>query len=177
MALVNNKPLLTAHPQMRFVVYAIVALFLTLLNVVFVQLIAVEGVAPNLLLLMCVWVSLAEGQFAGMLFAFGIGMIFDIATSDVIGQNGLAMTLAGFVAGYFYNESRTRTNLGTPRFIFITALASLLYFLVYFTLYIQPSEITFTNFAIKNILASTLYTTVFALIPMLIYARNMDRSS
>lgn len=156
-------------------VYAIVALFLTVINVVFVQLISVGGVSPNLLLILCGWFALVEGQFEGMLFGFVVGLVFDIASTDVIGSNALAMTFASFTAGYFHRDGKGKTLIGKPAFIAIIMLISVIYFLIYYTLYIQPSDITFVDFAVKNITASALYTAVFSVFPMLFYSRNMER--
>ena len=175
MAAILEKPPLTAQPQMRFVIYAIIALIVTVFSVVFLQLISVGGVGPDLLLILCVWVALSEGQYAGMLFGFGVGLIYDITSPDVLGSNALAKTGASFVAGYFYSELRLSKNLSSVRFLSIIVLCAFVHNLIYFFLYIQPTEISFVSFFVKNGVASTLYTTVLAIAPMLWRSRSMER--
>lgn len=175
--MILEQSVLTANPQLRYVVYAIIALLLTIINVVVIQLIAVAGVTPNLLLIMCVTIALIEGQFTGLLFGWCVGMVFDIASTDDIGLNALAMTVSSFIAGYFYLEGKTAKSLGTTRYLLVVALASLIYFTIYFLLFIRPVNSTVYDFLIKNIAASTLYTSVFSILPMLWFSRNMDRSS
>ncbi len=160
---------------MRFLVYALVALLLTVITIVFLNFLAIGGVAPDVLLILCVWVALSEGQFAGMLFAFSVGMIFDIASSDTLGSNALAKLIAAFVAGYFFNEKKIDETLGTVRFLVVVTLSGLSHNLIYYFLYIRPSEISFAGFFIKYGIASTLYTTVISIVPMLWKSRDMDR--
>jgi len=176
MAVLLDRAHLAANPQMRFLFYSIAALLITVISVVFLQYLAIGNVTPDLLLILCVWVGLSEGQFSGMLFAFCVGMIFDIAsTNDVLGSNALAKVIAAFVAGYFYNEEKVKEILGGVRFLFIVAFSALMHNLVYHFLYIRPTEISFTEFFIKYGLAVTLYTTVLAIIPMLWQSKNMER--
>ena len=160
---------------MRFFVYAVASLFLTVFTIVFLDFFAVGGVAPDLLLILCVWVALSEGQFAGVLFAFAVGMIFDIASNDVLGSNALAKILAAFVAGYFYNEDKVDAKIGGVPFLMVVTFSGLIHNLVYYFLYIRPSEIPFGSFFIRYGLAATLYTTVIALLPMFWKSRSMSR--
>lgn len=163
------------RPQLRFPVYAIVALLLVVFSVLWLKLIAIGGVTPDLLLILCVWVAISEGQYAGMLFAFAVGMIFDITSADVLGSNGLAKTVAAFVAGYFYIEAKSDRTLGSARFLAIVTISAIIHNLLYYFLYIRPSEISFWGFFLKYGLAATLYTTVIAVIPMLWKSRDMER--
>lgn len=175
MPLLPDRVHLAANPQMRFLVYAITSLFLTVFTIVFLNFFAVGGVAPDLLLILCVWVALAEGQFAGLLFAFAVGMTFDIASNDVLGSNALAKILAAFIAGYFYQEDNVDSIIGGIPFLGVVTISGLVHNLVYYFLYIRPSEIPFGSFFISYGLAATLYTTVMALVPMFWRSRSMAR--
>ena len=175
MSIIPDRQHLAANPQMRYVLYALAALLLTVISKVFLHFLSIGGVAPDVLLVLCVWVALAEGQFAAMLFAFCVGMIFDIASDDVLGSNALAKLLAAFVAGYFYREEKIDQSLGTVRFLMVVTIAGLTHNLIYYFLYFRPSEISFTGFFIKYGLAATLFTTVIGIVPMLWKSRNMER--
>jgi hypothetical protein len=102
-------------------------------------------------------------------------MIFDIASNDVLGSNALAKILAAFVAGYFYQEDKIKQILGGLPFLGVVTVSGLVHNLVYYFLYIRPSEIAFGSFFISYGLAATLYTTVIALVPMFWKSRSMLR--
>lgn len=65
----------------RYIIYSIVALVLSLVQIQFIDLISIEGIKPDLLLILCVWIALAEGQFLGLFWAFGIGLLFDLVST------------------------------------------------------------------------------------------------
>ncbi len=175
MQFVADREHLAANPQMRFLVYSLAALLLTVVSLVFLNFLAIGGVSPDVLLILCVWVALSEGQFAGMLFAFAVGMIFDIASNDVLGTNALAKIMAAFVAGYFFNEKKVNETIGGVKFLVVVTISGLTHNLIYYFLYIRPSEISFTGFFLKYGIAFTLYTTVLSIVPMLWKSRNMER--
>jgi rod shape-determining protein MreD len=156
------------NPTFRYIVYAIIAMFLSLLHLVALGIISVAGITPDLLLILCVWIALREGQFVGIFAGFGCGLIFDILTYDVLGTNALAKTLIAFIAGFFYKETAIEQNLKSYRFLFIVALCSLLHNVIYFFFYLRISEISFLSFFAKNGIAASLYTTVFAIVVLLI---------
>ncbi len=112
----NNKYIRHLLP----VAYLIPLLFL---QVVFVPLISIETVVPDLILILVVFNSVKQGQIPGTIFGFGAGLIFDLVTGNLLGSAALAKTIAGFVAGYF-STNRIEINLKSYRFIFIILLAA-----------------------------------------------------
>ena len=113
-----------ANPRIRFVWYGVVALLLSVIHVVFLRFLEVSSVTPDLLLIFTVWVALVEGQFTGMIAGFLCGLLFDAVSTDVIGTNALAKTVAGFIAGFFYREGFVSEIIGSARFLFIVASTS-----------------------------------------------------
>lgn len=162
------------NPAFRYVSYAIAVLLISILQLLFLPLIAVGNITPNLLLIFTVVIALLEGQLVGLIAAFGAGLVYDAVSGDVPGTNALASILAVFVAGYFYRENRARATIGSYRFLLIILLSGFIYNGVYFLLYIQPSVSDFTWFFLTLVIASTLYTTVVSVIPMLILARKSE---
>lgn len=171
--LITDQPVLN-NPALRYIMYAIITLLTSVIHVLFIRFVTVGGVAPDLLLIVCIWIALVEGQMVGLMVAFGAGLLFDIVSADVLGTNALAKILAVFIAGYFYNENLSRRVLGTYRFLFIVLFCSFIHNLVYFFFYIQPTGINFFDFFIRYGIATTLYTTVIAIVPMLIMARKSE---
>jgi len=152
--------------------YGIVGLLLLLIQMQ-ADFIAVEQITPDLIVLFVIYLAVREGQFVGLLAGFAMGLLFDLVSSDINGLNALAKMLAGFAAGFFYREEASlQEAVGTPRFLWITAGASLLHNIVYYFFYVRPSQLEFLPFFLRYGLAFTLYTTVFSLVVMLVVARK-----
>lgn len=159
-------------PYMNYLWYAIAGLILLLvqLNLGYI---AVESVTPDLLVVLTVFVAVREGQFAGEIAGFILGLLFDLISSDIVGTNALSKMLAGFVAGYFFNEQLgISESIGRFRFLGIVAMAALVHNIVYFFFYVQPTDLSFINFFLRHGIAASLYTTVVAVIVMLVAARK-----
>lgn len=174
MAVVIERGLLQTNPNLRFVVYAIVALLFAVAHVVVFQFVSIASITPDLLLILTVWIALREGQFTGLIAGFLSGLVLDLVSQDIPGTNALAKLVAGFVAGYFYREGSDTRNLKFPRFLIWVTLCGLVNNLIYFFFYLQPTEIGFTQFFLKHGVATTLYTTVISCIPMLIHSRKRE---
>ncbi len=152
----------------RYAIYLLVAIALSLIDIIFLDFIAIDGLTPDLLLIFCVWVTLSEGQFEGMIASFTFGLIFDILSLDVLGTNALSKTVAALIAGWFYKDNNIEQNIGSYRFLIIVFISSVVHNLIYFFLYIKFSNIAFIPFFGKYGLAISFYTTVMAIFPMLV---------
>ena len=162
------------NPALRYLAYAVVAMLLSVVHMVFLKYVSVQSVTPDLLLLLVVWAALMEGQYVGMIVGFGAGLLFDMLTTDVLGSNALAKTLAGFMAGYFYREGMGLATIGSYRLLLIVTFTGFLHNLVYFFFYIKPMQTSFWEFFLVNGVATTLYTTVVATFPMLLVNRRNE---
>ncbi|MCX6140500.1 MAG: rod shape-determining protein MreD [Candidatus Kapabacteria bacterium] len=169
-----NRSQFVANPALRFVAYAVIALLLNVIQVVFLRFVAVSSVTPDLLLILIVWIGIVEGQFTGMIAGFLCGLLFDVVSADVLGSNALAKTAAGFVAGYFWRENFSLQTLGSYRFLFLVALSGGVHNLLYYFFYVRPMQISFGMFFLKYGVATTLYTTVAAVFPMLYVNRRKE---
>lgn len=159
-------------PYMNYLWYAISGLILLLvqLNLGYI---AVGSVTPDLLVVLTVYIAVREGQFAGEIAGFLLGILFDLVSSDIVGTNALSKLLAGFVAGYFFNKQLSLSeSVGSIRFLAIVGLAALVHNIVYFFFYVQPTDLSFVNFFLRHGIASSLYTTVVSAIVMLVAARK-----
>jgi rod shape-determining protein MreD len=164
-----------ASPTLRYIAFAVTALVLALVHVIFLPLVAIQGVVPDLLLIWAVWVALTEGQTVGIVAAFGAGLVFDIVSADVLGSNALAKVVAVFIAGYFYRETRERERAGSWWFVALVLLCSLVHNLIYFFFYLRPTSISIPEFFLRYGVFTTLYTTVVAVMPKLFISRNQQR--
>src|SRR5512139_3302789 len=96
-----------------------------LLHTTIVPFIAIGDVVPDLPLLLVISIAIRRGQIPGTLAGFFIGLALDLLSGGdgVMGLSALTKTVAGFLAGYFYNENKTFQTLGGSQFPVIVLLA------------------------------------------------------
>lgn len=153
--------------QLKYIFYSIAALLIVIFQISVVNLIEVGGLTPNLMIVLVVWIALSEGQFVGLIAGFLAGIVFDIATFDLIGTNALAQTVNAFIAGFFHRVGKEDLTLKRFSFIVTVFIGSVAHNLVYFFLYLKLSELDFFNFFFKYGIATSLYTTVLAVLAIL----------
>jgi rod shape-determining protein MreD len=152
----------------KLILYPLIAVILCLTQISLINFIEIGGLTPNLLIILTVWITISEGQFIGLFAGFGIGLLFDIFSLDVIGTNALAQTVAAFISGWFYKVGKENLILGNFRFILIVFLGAFVHNIIYFFLYLKVSELNFINFFLKYGIATSFYTTVFSVIVVLL---------
>ena len=159
----------------RLIWYAIAALFLILaqLNLGFI---AVENVVPDLLVIFVVVLALLEGQFTAIVGGFILGLAYDwIGGNEIVGTNALGKMLAGFIAGFYYEEGvEIHGSIGNFRFLAVLAFATFVHNVVYYFFYVQPADLSFWTFLFRGGIAGVLYTTVVAALVMLVAARKKE---
>jgi rod shape-determining protein MreD len=138
-----------------------------------VRFLSLGGIVPDLLLLWVVVLAVRRGQIPATSAGFFLGLAQDLLSGDgMLGLSALTKTLAGFIAGYFYNENKTLQTLGSYRLLLITGLVSLVHDGLYFLIFLQGSGISWSRSLLTYGLPTTLYTLAFALIPLFAFARK-----
>ncbi|MBU0475184.1 MAG: rod shape-determining protein MreD [Bacteroidetes bacterium] len=141
----------------------LIALVLLPIQLVVIPLISISNIIPNIVLIYVLLYSFRYGQIAGTIFAFFIGILYDTASSSLLGSGMFSFTLAAFIAGYFYKEDFKDILLNIHIFIFALLLSSFIFFLFYSVLgtegIIVESNFSFITFA----LFSSVYNIIFAL--------------
>lgn len=155
----------------RSLIYFSIALLLIIIQISFLSLISIEGFLPDLLLIFIVWISLFEGRFFGLISAFVFGLLFDIFSEDILGSNALIKSIVAFFAGSFFHENKIKENLSGIRFLIVVPLAAIINNFIYYLIYLDLSNFSLKSFFVQDIFASTVYTTVISLIPMLFSSR------
>jgi rod shape-determining protein MreD len=77
---------------------------------------AVQGVVPDLVLLVVVAAALAHGSETGLLLGFGAGLLLDLAppADHYAGRWALALLVVGYVAGRLSTPGRARIGQWLP---------------------------------------------------------------
>ncbi|MFC2133313.1 rod shape-determining protein MreD [Bacteroidota bacterium] len=97
---------------------------LAVIQLTIIPLISIDHVGPDLIVVLLVYYTLMNGQVYGTILGFVLGLLFDLISGGLLGSAMFAKTLAGFSAGYFYNENKIEQNVGTMIFIFIVFVCS-----------------------------------------------------
>lgn len=104
---------------------AIILFFpLLLIQVTVIPLISINGIIPDLILILLVYFSIRTDQISGTVLGFLYGFFFDLITGSLIGSTMLSKTVAGFIAGYFSSETKRENYLTIFTFPLIVFLCS-----------------------------------------------------
>jgi len=151
---------------------ALIAVGLMVLQTTFVPFLSVEGFLPDLLLIWIVYFAIRRGQLEATLAGFAAGLLQDLMAMQFLGLAAFSKTIAGFAAGYFYNENNTEQTLSSYRFLLIVLLCSVAHNLTYFGIFLQGSEGMFLPTLLEFTVATSLYTTALGALPMFTFARK-----
>ena len=153
---------------------ALVVIGLLLLQTTFLPFIALGGYLPDLFILYLVYIALRRGQIEATISGFIIGLLQDIITPQFFGLAALSKTIAGFVAGYFFNENTAEQTLGSYRYVLLVALCSVVHDLLYFIIFLQGTGGSVFISTIEYTMGMTLYTCIISVLPMFFYSRKYN---
>jgi len=155
---------------MKYVRYAIVVIVLLVVQASIIPFISLGDVTPDLLLIYIVVISLREGKIPGTVSGFLIGLASDLVTGDFLGLGALTKTIAGFVAGFFYNEVSPNQSLMTYTFLICVGVVSVIHNFIHFGFLLQGLPVSVSEIIITFILGTTLYTLLTSLVPYLYFS-------
>lgn len=152
----------------------LVSLLVLLLQTGVAPILGVGHVVPDFLLVWIAILGLRHGRFAATGAGFLLGLLVDlISGSDgMLGLSAFCKSIAGFVAGSFYNENKTARSLGGRTLLVAVATAALVHNLVYFVIFLQGAEVGFGEAVLVYALPAAAYTAAVALLPMFVYGRR-----
>jgi len=95
------------------------------LQLTVIPLLSVQGVIPDLVLILLLFYTLQEGRMYGTIMGFVFGLLFDLVSGGILGSAAFSKTVAGFIGGSFYNENTNQHLLTTYKFALIVLLCSM----------------------------------------------------
>ena len=147
-------------------------LVLLLLQTTFVPFLSINGFLPDVLLIWVVYIAMTRGQLEATITGFAVGLLQDTLAIQFFGLSALTKTLAGFIAGYFFNENITEQTLGSYRFLLITFLSSFVHNILYYGIFLQGIQDALFTTMIEFSVAASLYTALMGVFPMFTFVRK-----
>ena len=108
--------------RMQIIIYLAIAIAALLIQSSLIDLMAIRGIKPDLLLIFLVIISKREGRFWGTTSGFGIGLLQDIFETQFLGLSSLCKSIAGFVAAWLEAKQPQQRILVWGTFLFIIGL-------------------------------------------------------
>jgi len=117
---------------------------------------------------------LLNGQIYGTILGSIFGLLFDIVTGGFLGSAMFSFTLSGFIAGYFYSETRQELYTTTYFFLLIVFLSA--FSNSFLTLLLSTAEVKLSvaNLILGQGILPAIYTSVISL-PILLYNQRRRR--
>lgn len=151
----------------------LLSLLVILIQTTVVRFLAVVDILPDLPLIWLVYLSIRRGQIPGTVFGFAVGLTLDMLSGPdgMLGLGAPTKTVAGFLAGYFYDENKMWQRLAGYQFVMAVFVVSLVHHALYFLILLQGTTITASGAFLRYGLPTAAYTALAALLPMFVLAR------
>ncbi len=156
----------------HYVRSALVALALLILQTTFIPFLSIAGFLPDILLIWVVYIAVRRGQMEATIIGFLVGLLQDAVSMQFFGLGALTKTIAGFVAGYFFNENSTEQTLGSYRFLTIIVVSSFVHNIIYYGIFLQGIQDSVVPTMLEFSIATSLYTVVVSVFPMFTFVRK-----
>jgi len=157
----------------EYLKYSGIMLLLIIVQKTLIWLLAITSyeVTPDIVMIGLVYIGIKKGKITGSVSGFLSGLILDIFSFSFIGLMALSKASAGFISGFFYEETKMERYLNTYIFTIIVIFCSLINNIIYFTIYFQGTNLVFGDILFRYIVPTTVYTAIFSIIPI-IFARR-----
>lgn len=146
----------------RKLMFAILILFVYVLQVTVFSTLSLGGITPNLMIILTVLFALLRGDMAGLIVGFFCGLLNDVFWGDVLGFYAMTLMYIGFLAGKF-NRIYYAEDIKLP--VAIVSVSTLTYGIVcYIILFLMRGRLEFGYYFTKIILPEMLYTVVITIL-------------
>ncbi|MBN1541053.1 rod shape-determining protein MreD [candidate division KSB1 bacterium] len=95
--------------MMRQLIHLVLLLLAVLLQNSVIDLIAIRGACPNLVLIYLLIIAIREQRLTTTVYGFAVGLFQDAAVSGILGLQAFVKTLVGFIGGTLFSSRRAQT--------------------------------------------------------------------
>ncbi|MCX7908162.1 MAG: rod shape-determining protein MreD [Ignavibacteria bacterium] len=149
---------------LKIIYYAIVTLLICVLQLSFSFLISIDGITPDLVILLVIWITLYDGKIVGLTSAFFIGLLYDYLSMNVLGINALTKTLVAYFTGFFFKENEFWNIIKNNKIFIIIFFAIFFHNAIYYLLMMNLTEASLWSMYFKYLIGCTAYTFAFSLL-------------
>ena len=147
----------------KIIAYFVLGLISILLQKFLDNFASLGSVAPQLVILFVIYLSLREGQLFGTVGGFAAGLVNDMLVTHFIGFTCFVGVFAGFISGFFYRESEVELAAKTLNYAWISAVTLFLTEIAALPI-VAAGELKYFYVFLKFTIGTTVYTSVFAMI-------------
>lgn len=151
---------------MQLIKYIIIYFLLLFIEKNLIHLIAINGVAPDLILIFVIIISLKESKSKSTLIGFFSGLLQDVFSTSFLGLSALAKSIVGFW-GVFFQQASKKYSLSY--FTITVAILVFIHEFVFGFIYNIGTGLGFFRLVFHFIIPRTFYTLLLALITYLIF--------
>ena len=130
-------------------------------------------ITPDVVLIGLVYVSLKKGKITGSVGGFAAGLILDFISFSFLGLMALSKTVAGFIAGFFNNESKLERYLSSYLFALIVFFCSMINNLLYFLIYFQGTMLAPADIIVRYVIPSSVYTAFISILAVILNRKKL----
>ncbi len=133
-----------------------------MLQLTLVPLLSVDFIAPDLIIIFLVYLTLKNGQLYGTFFGFIFGFLFDLISGGLLGSSMFAKTLSAFVAGFFYKDKKIEDSLNVFTLSVVVLISSFINAVFYSLLGANQIPLSFVSVIFIHGLLPAVYTTLIS---------------
>lgn len=154
-------------------IWVLAVMIVSLIETTWLGVVQVQGVLPNLVLLLVVYFALAEGEERAMFTGLLGGVFQDIAASTSLGHHVLCYVVVGYIAGRISTRLVTEHPAVKVGLVFIASLLSgVLYTLIQ---YVQTPDMGAFQFLANSVIPGAFYTALFTPVVFFFLTRTIRR--
>lgn len=160
--------------MVEYLKYAGIMLVLIIIQKTLISLIDVTSyqITPDIVLIGLVYIGIKKGKITGSVTGFVSGLIFDLFSFSFIGLAALSKSVAGFFSGFFSVENKIERYLNSYIFTIIVSAASLINNIIYYVIYFQGTNLSFTDVLLRYVIPTMVYTAIFSVFPIIFTKRR-----
>lgn len=145
---------------------------LLLIQTTILPIIAINGIVPDLVIILLIFYSMRLGQIYGTILGFLYGFLFDMITGSLLGSTMISLTVAGFIAGYFSNENKRHIYFNNYFFVLIVIMCATINFVLNSFFSSAELNTNLIHLFLNQGIFPALYTSVISLLVIVFYPKR-----
>ncbi len=152
---------------MNYLKWFLLFVFTIVFQGTLVNLISINGIRPDIVLLVLVFSTFHINRTEAIIFGFSVGLIQDLITGGIPGMSSLCKTISALIA---YNLQHQKWyQFSFFRFLLVFLIVVTIHETVYFIIFQFGSGLNFWMMVLQYVLPSILYGIIMAILLFLIF--------